>query len=539
MQTLDIVLWATFIGLALGFIYILWSYAKGLKGSPRELWLLFVQKVVEYSAYGAMNTTFVLFLSADAGLSDMEAGTYIGFWSIALTLTLIAVGSVVDAIGIKRTLLIGTLCLLVGRLFLPLLTNIYALTILSFLPLAIGTAIMGPALSVGIKKYTTKEGAALGFALFYTLMNVGWAGGGLIFDKVRTIFGEHTMNEVPLLGVEMSTYQIIFVVSFLLTIPTLLMVLTMRVGVERQDDGEVTIVDIPMAGTGGPVAALAGSIKQASIDTVKIMGSVFRERAFWIFMFVLGILVFVRLTFYHFHYTFPKYGIRVLGEGVKIGNIYGVLNPMLIVFLTPLVAAFTRKISSYIMLAVGTFISAFSVFIAVIPAEKFAPLMDTWVGELIFVRWLEVPEPLRQPVFIALVIFIIIFTIGEAIWSPRLMQFTAEIAPKGREGTYIALSYLPYFAAKFIVGPLSGWLVARYTPESGWWTVAFHMPQELRYPEHYMVWIWVGTMAAVTPIGLVIFRRLVKQSEEANRAAERAEAEAKARAKAEAEAAGA
>ena len=51
--------------------------------------------------------------------------------------------------------------------------------------MAIGIAIMGPVLSVGIKYFTTPETSALGFGMFYTLMNVGWAIGAYIFDTIR------------------------------------------------------------------------------------------------------------------------------------------------------------------------------------------------------------------------------------------------------------------------------------------------------------------------------------------------------------------
>ena len=40
-------------------------------------------------------------------------------------------------------------------------------------------------------------------------------------------------------------------------------------------------------------------------------------------------------------------------------------------------------------------------------------------------------------------------SVGEAIWSPRLYEYAAAIAPKGQEASYMALSVLPYFFAKF------------------------------------------------------------------------------------------
>jgi dipeptide/tripeptide permease len=228
---------------------------------------------------------------------------------------------------------------------------------------------------------------------------------------------------------------------------------------------------------------------------------------------MLGILLPVRFVFFHFHYTFPKYGLRVLGEGAKIGSIYGVLNPVLIVFLVPIVAYFTKKVSSYRMMIVGASVSSLACFIAVLPAEWFAHLTNSVLGELIFVKWLgfapdmaSLAQNAPTAAYWPLIFMILVFTIGEAIWSPRLMQFTAEIAPKGREGTYIALAVLPFFVAKFFVGPLSGWLVKTYTPLNEAGKAMEH------YPNHAMVWWWIGGMAVFTPIGLLVFRKLFNQT---------------------------
>ncbi|HOB70432.1 MAG TPA: hypothetical protein PKM18_01475, partial [bacterium] len=222
---------------------------------------------------------------------------------------------------------------------------------------------------------------------------------------------------------------------------------------------------------------------------------------------------------------FPKYGIRVLGEGAKIGNIYGVLNPVLIVFLVPIVASFTKKTKSYTMLVIGSAISSLSCFLAIIPGKVFEGLTNTVLGEIIFIKWLGMADTMEKlmenppvPEYWSLIFFFLIFTIGEAIWSPRLMQFTAEIAPKGKEGTYIALSILPFFLAKFVVGPMSGLLVNAYTPvvdkiDPATGQVMLDAAGKAMQvvgdiSNHYMVWIWIGGMALVTPIGLLLFKKV-------------------------------
>jgi dipeptide/tripeptide permease len=502
MNTLDFVLIVSGILLVIAFFYIIWSYVKGLKGSPYEIYLLFFTKVTEYSAYGAINISFILYLSADMGLSDVQAGTFMGTFGVMVTLMVMIVGPVCDAIGIKKTLLFGAYTLLFSRFLMPFMPNIYLSVLFGFFPMAFGLAITGPVLSVGIKRFTTKETAALGFGLFYTLMNIGWAIGAQLFDTMRSIFGETAGATLPFVGLHLSTYQLIILIGFFINIPDLIAILLMRDGVEMTADKGVVVTPTARIGDGGNfINAFTSTVRNTAKDTFTKMKSVFGEKAFWVFIFMLAMTVFVRLVFSHFHYTFPKYGIRILGDGAKIGSIYGVLNPTMVVFLVPLAAALTKKISSYKMMFWGTLISALAVFIAVIPPQYFAFLTDTWVGELIYDRWLGVPLERQTPLYFSLIVFIIVFTIGEALWSPRLMQFTAQIAPIGKEASYLSLAVLPWFAARLIVGPLSGWLVDRYTPAG--------LPSGIEnYPDQHMVWLIVGSMAVLTPIALLIFRKV-------------------------------
>ena len=60
----------------------------------------------------------------------------------------------------------------------------------------------------------------------------------------------------------------------------------------------------------------------------------------------------------------------------------------------------------------------------------------------------------------------ILLTIGEVIWSPKLYEYTAAIAPKGQEGTYLGLSLVPWFLAKTGVSTLSGHLLEHWAPET-------------------------------------------------------------------------
>jgi hypothetical protein len=59
----------------------------------------------------------------------------------------------------------------------------------------------------------------------------------------------------------------------------------------------------------------------------------------------------------------------------------------------------------------------------------------------------------------------IMLTVGEVIWSPKLYEYAAVIAPKGQEGMYLGLALLPYFLAKTLVSAVSGYMLERWSPE--------------------------------------------------------------------------
>lgn len=574
--------------LLIGLVALIGGYVVGLKGHPRELWLMFFTKVTEYSAYGAASSIFVLFLQNDvtyngAALGDSNGYLYYMIWGLVATIITMMVGSVCDTIGVKKCLLIGAWMLLVSRFCTPLSQDVWTVTFFGFLPLAFGFAITGPVLKVGIKWFTTLKTATLGFGLFYTLMNVGFTIGAEIADYFR----KYHADGYSVFGYEFTTYQAIIGIGFLINIPDLIAILLMRDGAEmtekgivmRKPDtdgvevisselkasvaerrskmiselkksviatgivalgafafyelevhtwklgvvktgsylwsivitcgifavGGILYAKLSYAGTlaaGGGFDRVMKSVRDATAKTIDELKENFTEKPFWIYMAMLGILTFVKLTFYVFHVMFPTYAIRVFGDDFPVVSLFGTLNPAMIVFLVPLVSLMTVKVRSYTMLIIGTTLSAVSVFICFIPDSVASAVGNTWFGTFVFDYWVEAPAGGQDPFVISLLLFIIVFTIGEAIWSPRLMQFSAEIAPRGKEGAYIALAVLPYFLGKIGATVMADILTEKYFARG-----------MTTYPEHEMSWLWIAIMCLISPIGMILFKGTFTKSE--------------------------
>ena len=297
-------------------------------------------------------------------------------------------------------------------------------------------------------------------------MNAGFLVAALIFDALRRTLGEHGHFTLPILGVELSTYRGLFLVSFLLTIPNLAIVyFYLRDGVEATDTGLKIVSATPKYAGAGLVRAFRLTIRDVVNDTIRIFAGLWRQPAFYKFLALLFLVVAVRLIYYHMYYLYPKFGIRELGDGAPVGKLWSI-NAILIIILVPFAGAFTQKYAAYRMIMVGSLISALSVFIMALPVAWFQPLADGFAGHLIGHVWLGLKGSVH-PYYVMIFVFVVFLSVGEALWSPRLYEYTAAVAPKGQEASYMSLSYLPYFVAKLFVGASSGLLLARYCPEKG------------------------------------------------------------------------
>lgn len=488
------------------------GYIRGLRGSPRELWCLYGYKFAESAAYKMIALSAVLWLSHDCGMSDKGAGNLYGAYSLCYSAMGIAVGALIDTAGIRKILLTSIALLLFSRFAMVWATVPILAFILGLLPMAMGFAIVSPLTSVAVKRYTTKLGAAYGFSLYYVLMNLGFTLGNTLYDKATDYFGKKDATGknidqafgAVVAGHHFSTYQILIAGGFLITVASLLVSIGIREGIERTEAG-ITVA---------PAKVRIGTIRQAIRDTLVETGEklagVAKERFFWVYLGMVGLTLFVRSVFIEWDLILPKYCPRVMGEGAKVGGIYNV-NTVMILLLVPAVTLLTHRVKSYTLMITGTVLSTCACFITAIPESVFSPLTDTVVGRAVFINWLHLADTPAQlaanppsPFYWSLIFSFLVFTLGEAVWSPRFYQFTAEIAPKGRESTYLALAVLPMFASKLFVGPVSGVLLNRYVPVDAQGAV-------LPHDDHHMIWIWIGIMSAATPLGMVLYRRFFER----------------------------
>jgi hypothetical protein len=484
-----------------------------MRHAPRELWIILIAYILENIAYKlSSGQVLPLWLTHDLGFGDKSKGAMIGTWSALLTLITVMVGSFADAAGIRRTFLLGFVICIAARTGMMISDTRWLALTSGLFPLAAGLALMTPVMTAAMKRYSNAAQRSLAFALYYALMNLGFAIGDRLFDQCRHVMGEYGKWTLPLAHVELSTYRMLIFLSVIFTIPGLLLTwYFLRDGVEMTETGVVITPRKAVANGKNFWETSVNAIRETGAKTFDIFTSLWGQKAFYRFLAFMALVVGVRMVFYHLNYTLPDFAIRELGKGAPLAQVSSMLNSLLILVFVPICGVLTSKISAYRMVTVGSFISATSVLFLAVPPEWFRPLADGWLGHFICHKWLDVPGAVN-PVYIAIFLFTVGLSVGEALWSPRLYEYAASIAPKGQEASYMALSLLPYFFAKFGAGTLSGVLLAYFCPATG-----------PRNPQ--LMWYLVACMAVITPLGTILFRKQI-QVQEAGREPVMSKAEA-------------
>jgi MFS family permease len=293
-------------------------------GAVRELWVTFAVKLLGILAYSVMNSTLVLWLSADLGYNDAQAGMLVFGWSALMTLFTVLVGSLTDAIGIRKAFLLGVWVCIFARLVLTFAEARWLAIGLGLVPLALGEALGTPVLVAAVRRYSTTAQRSIAFSLFYAVMNIGFFIAAFIFDGIRQALGEPDGRlTLPILGVELTTYRTLFLASLAVqAVLVPVIYLGIRHGVEATDDGVKITPEIPKY----PLEPLGKSLLLTCRDTwretVRIFGGLWQQPGFYKFLAFLALAAFVRLIFIQMSYTYPKFGIRELGAGAPIGRLY-------------------------------------------------------------------------------------------------------------------------------------------------------------------------------------------------------------------------
>ncbi|KAG7340712.1 major facilitator superfamily transporter [Nitzschia inconspicua] len=455
-----------------------------LRDSPPELRKAFVLKFLDSYSYFSFSIIFTLFLSNDFGLDDVTAGTLYGAWGALITIYGLLTGFVVDNLGVAQSLKLGFILSLLARIgiFLTTSRTMLYIHVCGTLPLANCLGI--PVLTTGIRRYTNETNRGFAFGLFYVIMNVAALISGPAVDLLTIWYkGDKETESEAAAGSSseeprswsMTSYRAIILTGIISNVLAVFVSLTVReIKVDTQEEvppplqsttntktnKPSTVID-PMIIPPSPAQGVVRTFRPRTGSPWKILRETSGLPVFRRFLLVCLIMLNVRMIFRHLDATLPKYMVREFGPDVAKGTIYSI-NPAIIIILVPIVTAMTSHVDPLVMMHYGSYVSAASVFILAISTS-------IW----------------------ACVVFVTILSLGEAIWSPRLYDYTVTVCPEGREGTFMALSSAPMFLAKLPVGFLSGVLLQRYCPLT---------LQDGEERHSQTMWLIIGLLTASSPV---------------------------------------
>jgi len=425
-----------------------------LAHTSRALFGLNLSYVIEGMTYFGVVGLLAIFFNQYVELDDIDAGRMVGVLTAGITIAMLFLGATVDWIGLRKSLLIALSLMLVGRILLTISPEVglpglwnssHSIAMLGILGIILGYGIYQPAAYAGVKKLTTPKTAAMGYAMLYALMNLGGFLPGLISPPIRKAF--------EITGV-----------FWFMTIFTVVGIAIVYFVITKKAMNEAV----------AKIKEEAGVTAEEAEEEDELSSMTTKEKLYYYyknfplrdlrFLFFIFILIPVQTLFAHNWLTLPLYTSRAFDGFVQDNFEFFVnLNPILIFILTPMVTALTSKKNTYHMMIVGTFVMAFPTFILTL-----GPSIET------------------------LMAYLIIMTLGEAMWQPRFLQWVAEIAPKNMTGIYMGIGQFPWFLTKIVTSLYSGWFLMKYVPAD--------TPQAMMNSE--MMWLIYGGIAIISPAAL-------------------------------------
>ncbi len=468
--------------------------------APRALWGVNLGYMLEGLAYFGVLGYLAIYFSQQvfAGIAspDTYAHNMVAVLTGGITIAMLFLGFVPDKVGVRRALIWSFVLLVIGRviiagapslLHLPagLWSPLHLATMLGIVIVVIGYGMYQPAAYAAVRQFTSPTTSGMAYAMLYALMNLGgWFPTFAFLIRDHATVGGHNVGlDVGIVGT-FWFYVAITVVALVSTVLLLTSGTVQKAIARAKEDtareqaaaakpGEEKSAEAPAKGVSGtmpPVQmwllvvafaaalwwkvpaspALAGlPLNLALAVLVALVWIVLAlipatgrflarhplaDPKFFFFIFA---LIPVQTLFTYNWLVLPEYINRAYTGWVgRYFEVASNFNPILIFILTPVIAALTLKRKVYNMMIWGTFVMA-------------APAFLLAIG----------------PYWWTLYLYLILMTVGEAMWSPRFLQYAAEIAPEGRTGEYMGVAQLPWFLTKVLVPLLySGYMMDRYCP---------------------------------------------------------------------------
>jgi POT family proton-dependent oligopeptide transporter len=400
------------------------KFFRSLREYHASFWTANLSELFERIAFYGMTTILVLFLTKSRGFPNSTAivvGGYFGLFTYGLAAFS---GFLADALGYRRAMLSAYALLAVGY-FLAVTVQGTGPILGALLLVAFGASLIKPSITGTVQKVCTEPQRALGFSIYYTLVNIGGFIGPNLGGQIRDRAGVEPVFYVSAAAA---------VVAFLLVLlafrepAAAATVERKRFGAFLRDFGRVL--------TNGPLMAL-----------------VLLVAGFW-------------SMFFQFYGPLPLY----LTDDLKVSS--GALG--FVISLDALAIVCLQVVVGYLVrnLAAGR-----AIFLAALVAAAGIAVIglvpSIWVVGL----------------------GILVFSVGEMIYSAHFYRYLGSIAPPDQVGMYMGFAFLPIALGYFLAGLIGG-------PAYEYFRNTLHRPQ--------LMWFAFAAVGVLSAFGLLLMTALLK-----------------------------
>ncbi len=420
-------------------------------------------------AYFGILGLLTLFLQQDLHFSEVSSGQTVGLLTGGVGLCMLFGGSICDFLGVRRAIIVSVAVLTAGRGLLAFSPNVPGeaaqfTAIAAIILMALGTGVNQPALYAGMKRYSTGDQSAAAFSLLYSISNLGILFESFLAPYLRTT--EPFIGGIRGLGLGL---QGVFTVLAFTTALSLLALLALYRDVHDE---------VPTVQPNHPPTALPSESLEKPLGGVTLPAAAKTSwKDFPLFNPSFGFFIFcllpVRTLFAHQWLTLPTYVFRSFPVEVHSKfEWFNGINPLVVTVCVPLFAITLKRMKVVDAMLIGTSLSAGCTLLLVLP-----------------------------PNVNLLIAYLIIFSLGESVWSSRFYEYVGQIAPEGKVGVYMGMAGLPWFMAKLGTSFVSGPMLKIYVPENG-----------AKQPEQ--MWLIYALFALSTPVMLLLARGWLLRGEE-------------------------
>lgn len=374
---------------------------------PRTFYYANAIELFERMAHYGFYIGLALYLRKVVQMSDIEVGATLGNFRFVGSLAPIPCGAIADKISFKKSLMVaftGYATAYGTILFFPQKALVVAALILA----AISGGFMKPVITGTVVRTSPPGRQQEGFAIFYRMVNAGSVVGKLLAYGVRVIVAIRWVAATSVLA----SLASLGIATFLYREP----------GPEQSDD-----------------VAVAAQPKKPSFGELM--------RGYWTALSDLRFLAFLLMIsgYYfmieQFYMTFPQYITRHIDAKAPL-EIITLINPCMIAVAGGVITTVSGKL-----------------------LKPYAPIWTNVAGCCIASLSMFVMGAV--PGYLGTCLSAAIFAVAEMTFTPKYYDQLGRMAPKGKEGLYMGLAFVPSAVGAWIGGQVSGPLIKTYLPEHG------------------------------------------------------------------------